>query len=587
MKWTRAIRGKCCSRPRRFGTPIALQACAFILILATAGTATAQQSAQQPRPYLQQPEKRLDAIQLDRRRSNAAPVPMPKMARPEIRADTKPLFKLARVIVEGANVIPTREIAETYRSDIGKTVSQADLVEIATRIGNLYRDAGYHLSRAIVPPQDVKDGLVRINVIEGRIAAIVLKGEGAERFGVRSMLRPVIDEHPSRLKTLERQLMLVNDSAGIRITDTALEEIGTASGNFRLIVSIESWRIYAALSLDNMGLASVGPLEAFSTTAFNSYFLTGDALAVNLSTVPDAPRDLAFGRLSYDVPVGVDGARLGATALYSDTWPNDERRRFDTHTQMETYELKGSIIPLETRRSSLWLTATAGWSDVSERDSFGVNYIDHIRTASLTADYKLQDNLDGWNYVTAIWRQGLDVLGATDRGDPWSSRYAASGAFSAFDLSFTRYQRLSDIWSLKLSASGQWASTPLLTSQQFYLGDAAYGPSYYSGDNGAAGLLELRFDQTLPYDLLKGYQLYGFVDRGAVWNTDSPGDVFSLSSVGAGVRLFLLGQMQASVGFAVPLHFKTTANDVSDTRVLFSLSSSLKACPDRAQLRCI
>ncbi len=97
--------------------------------------------------------------------------------------------------------------------------------------------------------------------------------------------------------------------------DTALEEIGTASGSFRLIVSVETWHIYTAMALDNLGMSSVGPLEAFSASAFNSYFIKGDSLGVNLSTVPDAPRELGFGRLSYDAPVGNDGARLGATAL--------------------------------------------------------------------------------------------------------------------------------------------------------------------------------------------------------------------------------------------------------------------------------
>ncbi|MEA2996570.1 MAG: hypothetical protein QOG74_2119, partial [Alphaproteobacteria bacterium] len=465
--------------------------------------------------------------------------------------------------------------------------SQADLAEIAGKVSDLYRDAGYHLSRAIVPPQELKNGRVRLKVIEGAIVDIALKGKGAEQFGIGALLHPITDEHPARLKTLERQLLLVNERPGVRITDTSLEEIGAASGRFRLIGSVETWRIYTAQALDNLGTPAVGTLQAYSASAFNSYLVNGDSLGVNLSTVPDAPRELGFARLSYDAPIGQNGVRLGATALYSEVWPGDYRRQLGTRDQIETYEIKAGFVPIETRGSSLWLTAAAGFSDVSERDSSGIAYRDHIRTVSLTADYKLQDNLDGWNYLTFVWRQGLDVLGASRRDDALLSRYGASGDFSIIDLSLTRYQRLSDIWSLKISASGQWASAPLLTSQQFYLGDAAYGPGYYSGDNGFAGLLELRFDQTLPGKLLKGYQLYGFVDGGAVWNSDSPGDVLSLSSAGAGVRFFLADQFQAGLAVAVPFHPGTTVNGVRDTRVLFSLSKAFKFCPDRPQLRCI
>ncbi len=90
------------------------------------------------------------------------------------------------------------------------------------------------------------------------------------------------------------------------------------------------------------------------------------------------------------------------------------------------------------------------------------------------------------------------------------------------DLWFTRYQTLTDAWSVKIAAAGQIASGPLFTSQQFYLGGAAFGRGYgsaeISGDNGIAGSFELRFDQRLNFRYLTGYQLYGFVDAGAAWN---------------------------------------------------------------------
>ena len=50
---------------------------------------------------------------------------------------------------------------------------------------------------------------------------------------------PVAGERPSRLTTLERQLLLINGRPGVRIQDTSLEEIGNATGRFRLIVVLE------------------------------------------------------------------------------------------------------------------------------------------------------------------------------------------------------------------------------------------------------------------------------------------------------------------------------------------------------------
>ena len=192
-------------------------------------------------------------------------------------------------------------------------MSQADLAAIAAAISDLYRAAGFHLSRAIVPPQDIQGGRVHLQVIEGSITEVALKGDGAEQFGVRPMLDPVLAERPSRLATLERQLLLINGRPGVRIADTAIEEIGTASGHFRLIVALKTWHVFTSFGIDNLGSSSVGPWQTYGTAAFNSYLAPGDSLAVNLSTTPGDPRQLAFGRLSYDVPVGTDGARIGAS----------------------------------------------------------------------------------------------------------------------------------------------------------------------------------------------------------------------------------------------------------------------------------
>ena len=397
------------------------------------------------------------------------------------------MFKLRAVSIEGAQSVPAETIAAAYRPYLGKTVSQADLASIAVAITEFYRTAGFSLSRAIVPPQDIKNGRVRVKVIEGYVAEFVLKGEDIDRFGVRSFLAKIVEERPLQLKTLERQLMLVNDIPGIRVADTALEEIGTTSGKFRLVVWIKAWRIFAGFGFDRSVPMWFGPYEAFATAAFNSYFLPGDSLGFSASTTPVSVHEFGLGRLWYDTPVGTDGVRLGASALYSNVAPSDIRSQTNTHTITETYEAKASYAPFESRSSVLLLTGAFGFSDSWERDVFGLTYRDHLRMVSLTADYRLHDNFGGWNYLSVTGRQGLNVFGASSKQDLDISRPGASPNFSLLSFSFSRLQQLSGPWSVKISANGQCAGGPLLISQQFYLGDAAYGPGFYSGDSGILG----------------------------------------------------------------------------------------------------
>lgn len=552
--------------------------------------ASAQQ-ANQPGFDPRQPEKYFDN-QTEREALGRPPARLPTVGQPNTGGDTRPQFALREISVSGAQSVSRDRIAAVYQPYLGKQVSQADLAAIADAISELYRAEGFHLSRAIVPPQDIADGRVRIQVIEGAIVQVELKGDGAEQFGVRPMLGPVLAEQPSRLPTLERQLFLINGRPGVRITDSALEEIGGATGRFRLTVYLKTWHIFSSFGLDNLGSSSVGPWQTYATGAFNSYLTPGDTLAVNLSTIANDPRQLGFARLSYDTPVGVDGLRLGGSVLYSAVRPGDARRLDSDITTTEAFELRASIVPLQSQSSTLTLTAATTFSNVSEHDLYGPWYNDHIRTASLTADYRLQDRFGGTNFATLTYRQGLDVFGASHFDDDLLSRDGASSNFSVLNLWFTRYQTLSDAWSLKLSAASQTASRPLFTSQQFYLGGAAFGRGYgaaeISGDNGLAGSLELRFDQKLNFRYWTGYQLYAFGDAGAVWNDGYRlGDGLSLTSAGAGVRFFLPNDLQADLGVAVPLSYRAPDNERRSARFLFTLSSAFRLCPERGKSGCL
>ena len=550
------------------------------------------QQATQPGYDPVQTEKRFERQQSDQAPAGRPRMPTPQFARPKGRAGTKPIFLLRRVSVTGATAIPLDRLATAYQPYLGKNVSEADLIAMAAAVSDVYRAAGFHLSRAIIPPQDVGNGRLRLQVIEGSITDVALKGEGAEQFGIRPMLDAVVAERPAQLATLERQLFLINGRPGVHIDDTGLEEIGTASGRFRLIVYLKTWHLFTSFGVDNLGSSSVGPWQSYATAAFNSYLAAGDSLVVNLSTTLADPRQLAFGRLSYEVPVGTDGARIGASGYYSEVWPGDIRHLVNDNTKTESFEVHGSIVPLQSQRSSLTLTAGLGFSNVTENDFFGPVYADHIRNLSLTSDYRLQDNFGGNNYLTLNYRQGLDILGASHRDDDFLSRDGASAKFSALNFWFTRYQTLSDAWSLKFASAGQWASGPLFTSQQFYLGGAAFGRGYgsaeISGDNGIAGSVELRFDQRLNWQYLSGYQLYGFVDSGAAWNEGfAISDGLSLTSAGGGIRFFLWDGLLADIGGAVPLTYRAPDNLGRGARVLFSLTSALKLCPVRATTRCL
>src|SRR5690242_4403799 len=156
------------------------------------------QQANQPGFDPRQTEKRFDDLGSGRPQPAKPPLRVPSLARPEVSADTKPQFVLRAILLFGDTAMRREDLAAIWQPYLGKMVSQADLAGIAQAIGDLYRAAGFHLSRAIIPPQDIENGRVRIQVIEGSITDVALQGEGAaDQFGVRPMLEPVLAERKS------------------------------------------------------------------------------------------------------------------------------------------------------------------------------------------------------------------------------------------------------------------------------------------------------------------------------------------------------------------------------------------------------
>ncbi len=63
---------------------------------------------------------------------------------------------------------------QRYRRLAGMTIGQ--IQEVAAAVTERYRSAGFILAQAIIPAQEVDDGVVTIEVFEGKLGAVVFQG---------------------------------------------------------------------------------------------------------------------------------------------------------------------------------------------------------------------------------------------------------------------------------------------------------------------------------------------------------------------------------------------------------------------------
>ena len=502
---------------------------------------------------------------------------------PRRRGGTTPLFVLRTLAIAGNETIGSDELKDAANAWVGRKVSERDLWELTRRLSALYQDRGYFLSRVYIPPQDARSGRLNLRVVEGGLVDIQIVDDPADQFGLRARLLPLLAEQPLRLATFERLLLLASDTPGVRITDSAIEDIDANAGKYRLVIRAKAWRTFTTVGVDNRLPSGIGPLKTFLSANANSLLSAGDTLGINLETTQHGPRELGFANFAFEMPFGSNSARLGLYGTFSEFSPYDARRLVDTRKTTRSLEERITFTAVRTRELSIRLFGGLSGTVADETTAYGSVYQDAILAATFGAEFQGSDRLGGSNYATLYVRHGFDVLGASQRWDPGNSRLDAGGEFTKAAFFASRIQPLGGPWSTRVAATGQLSGDPLLTSEQFFLGGPLFGRGYSSGvlgaDQGIAGVAELRYDLPTAGTRYDSLQLYTFVDGAALDDRRLAARRYlPLYSAGGGLRFRVGEALMGQVELAFPFGGYARTDADRNARIFFSLSRAFASC---------
>src|SRR5476649_1005229 len=132
------------------------------------------------------------------------------------RAVDQVTFILKDLNITGAKTLPVESFRPLYAGLLGQQIKLSNILDVADAIEKVYRDHGYILVRAHVPPQRVRDGVFTINIVEGKIAHVSVEGgTEATQEQVKGYLQPSLNRAPLPLTAMERSLLLSNDLPGV------------------------------------------------------------------------------------------------------------------------------------------------------------------------------------------------------------------------------------------------------------------------------------------------------------------------------------------------------------------------------------
>jgi hemolysin activation/secretion protein len=499
------------------------------------------------------------------------------------------LFNVTEIQIVGATALSQEQLAETYSDLVGTRISLSELYGVANAITAKYAAAGYALCFALVPAQQIKDGVVRIQVIEGFVARIVLEnGHPIVPPAVAAYGWKLLHSRPLRTADLERYLLLANDIPGytVKAVFDRSPDRNAAAGATQLILRIARQVAEGTVTLDNRGSRELGSYRGDAFVSLRSLFGFGEEIQFHtLQSFQPGLLDYYSGLIS--LPVDGDGTRSTQSFSYSNTLPTIAALgagNFRGTTLIANWNLEHPFV--RSRAESWWTSVgfTAKNLDGSVLDV--PDSEDRIYVANVATTY--MTNADtGTTYLHFTINQGLPIFDATTSTSPLRSRSSGSGVYTTAVLDLARRQ---DIWGpfdSLTSFNGQWASRGLLASEQCGYGGAAYGRAFDDselvGDECVMGSTELRF---APFALighqpkmLTLFQLYGFYDAGIVWERGAilSGEEQSEvgESCGGGVRLGMSWGLSASVEYTQPITHDVADNGSRRGRVFASLKEDL------------
>ncbi len=511
-------------------------------------------------------------------------------------------FKLIGVIdrpehnVRLAEVEALLEEARKTQPEQGFSINE--MQEVAGKVAAYYRERGYVLAQAFVPAQEVVDGVVTVQVLEGRLAEVQVEGNAS--YSAKVLTRPFksLVGEPIDKDSIESALLTLTNYPGV--TAFGVLGAGREVGTSRLTLRVQAEdRLELETAFDNYGSQYAGEYRGQAVITWNDPLGRADRLQlIGLYAFDPDNSDTngVYGGVDYEIPLFSprDSLRfLHLTNAYTVGGDQTGLVTSDTEgeTQVDEIGYRHDFPRTRLGSASIGLAFNVKSAEFSAPPSR--IYEDKLTTARLDVQWERVDTrFRGVNQFALSYTHGfndlLDSMGAYDPATG-ASRLGASGEFDKIALKLQRHQRLSKNTSLIVRVDGQYSDDPLVSLEQFSLGGPnsvrAYAVADVLAEKGGVASLELicgapgfaerpafagyNWGQVLQVSLFADYGL-GQLNEPLLAAQDESVD---LAGAGAGIQLSIPSRVFTRLDVATPLSDRPTGND-RDPQIYFRFGAA-------------
>jgi hemolysin activation/secretion protein len=518
----------------------------------------------------------------------AAPPAAPARAVPPRTLD------VAEYRIEGSTVLPQAEVEAALYPFLGPGRTLEDVERARAALEKAYSDRGYQSVAVAIPRQTVRDGVVALEVTEGKIGRLRVRGaRWFSPFDIKRQATSVAEGTVPNFNEVVRDIYLLNQVPDRRVTPVI--RAGAVPGTVDVDLNVEdALPLHGSLEMSNRSSPSTTPLRLGGSLHYDNLWQLGHSLAFNFQVAPQRVLDGKVFTASYlarlpDVPwltLSANGAlqdsdvsTLGAMAVQGRGRILGARAMFALPGSSGVFQSIGTGVDYKHLEQYDWvqLTPTDGSpAPAPEKRATPITYWPlSTQYAATWAGERSQTQL-GASVVLNVRGLGSDAQRFDDK------RYGASGSFIYYRAELSRTDELATGIQLAGRAQGQLSGAPLLPSEQLTAGGADSVRGYLevqaAGDFGGVGSVEVRSPSLARWSGRRAadeWRFHAFADAGWVGiHAPLPEQQRRalLWSAGAGSRAKVVGHVSGSVDLAVPLAPEGTTRRFHP-RVHFRVSS--------------
>jgi hemolysin activation/secretion protein len=467
-------------------------------------------------------------------------------------------------VVGGAHILPALEVETAVYPYLGPYRTADDVEQARAALEKTYRDKGFQTVTVEIPAQNVKSGVIVLQVVPNEVGR--LRVEGSRYFSLDEIKKeaPSLQEGKvPNFNDVQKDLVTLNQLPDRQVTPTlsAGRLPGTVDVNLnvkdspplhgslelnnRYSVDTTPLRINASASYDNLwqlghsisGSFQLSPEDISQVQVFSGYYLARIPGVNGISFMLQGTDQNSSVNTLGNVGVAGAGQTIGGRAIFTLPSKTDFFQSislgFDYKHNTQDVIVAGidsptpiTYYPISAAYSGTWLK-----KDVFETDL----------NASVIANTPFLSSSDGQFNLN---RYGADNTFIYFRGD-LSHEHELPGGLQIFG-----------------KVQGQAADQPLVSNEQYSVGGLStvrgYLESEVLGDNAILGSVEVRSPSLtgLIGQAVNEWRFYIFSDW-ALAGIDNPlpqqQSTFDLGSVGAGTRFRLWSHFNGSFDAGIPL----------------------------------